>query len=115
MRRHEPSNAEWELVRPLLPRPARGRPRLDDRTVLNGIVWKSGPGSRGGMCPSGTGRGPASTRVSTGGGGWHLRADAPGRPGQRGDTAGEIEWLESVDPTVVRAHQHAAVARERGS
>ncbi|QMU78444.1 transposase [Streptacidiphilus sp. PB12-B1b] len=25
---------------PLLPRPTRGRPRLDDRTVLNGIVWK---------------------------------------------------------------------------
>ncbi|AYN43337.1 transposase [Streptomyces dangxiongensis] len=40
IRRHELSDAEWELVQPLLPRPALGRPRLDDRTVLNGIVWK---------------------------------------------------------------------------
>ncbi|WP_442815835.1 transposase [Streptomyces sp. NBC_01207] len=40
MRRHELSDAEWALVQPLLPRSVRGRPRLDDRTVLNGIVWK---------------------------------------------------------------------------
>ncbi|RFC78243.1 transposase [Streptomyces sp. AcE210] len=30
----------WEFIRPLLPRSERGRKRLDDRTVLNGIVWK---------------------------------------------------------------------------
>ncbi|WP_267241494.1 IS5 family transposase [Streptomyces sp. PR69] len=40
IRRHELSDAEWDLIRPLLPRPALGRPRLDDRMVLNGIVWK---------------------------------------------------------------------------
>ncbi|MFK0258600.1 transposase [Streptomyces sp. NPDC090445] len=40
IRRHELSDAEWDLIRPLLPRPVMGRPRLDDRTVLNGIVWK---------------------------------------------------------------------------
>ncbi|MER8093012.1 transposase, partial [Streptomyces goshikiensis] len=40
IRRHELSDAEWELVQPLLPRPVLGRPRLDDRMVLNGIVWK---------------------------------------------------------------------------
>ncbi|MCX5010965.1 transposase [Streptomyces sp. NBC_00555] len=40
MRRRELSDAEWELVQPLLPRPVFGRPRLNDRTVLNGIVWK---------------------------------------------------------------------------
>ncbi|MEV0116897.1 transposase [Streptomyces sp. NPDC050844] len=39
-RRHELSDAEWELVQSLLPRPVPGRPRLDDRTVLDGIVWK---------------------------------------------------------------------------
>ncbi|MGV9453095.1 transposase [Streptomyces sp. NPDC003635] len=31
---------KWELVRPLLPAPLRGRRRLDDRRVLNGIAWK---------------------------------------------------------------------------
>lgn len=40
IRRHELSDAEWEFVRPLLPESSRGRKRLDDRRVLNGIVWK---------------------------------------------------------------------------
>ncbi|MFI1884387.1 hypothetical protein [Streptomyces jumonjinensis] len=31
------------------------------------------------------------------------------------DTAGGIEWLVSVDSTVVRAHRHAAGARKGGS
>ncbi|MFE5681530.1 transposase [Streptomyces erythrochromogenes] len=40
IRRRELSDAEWQLVQPLLPRLVLGRPRLDDWTVLNGIVWK---------------------------------------------------------------------------
>ncbi len=31
------------------------------------------------------------------------------------DTAGDTEWLVSVDYTMVRAHQHAPGARKRGS
>ncbi|MFD3553437.1 transposase [Streptomyces goshikiensis] len=38
--RHELSDVEWELVQPLLSRLALGRPRLDDGTILNGILWK---------------------------------------------------------------------------
>lgn len=38
--RHELSDAEWEFVRPLLPESLRGRKRLDNRKILNGIVWK---------------------------------------------------------------------------
>ncbi|OKI43415.1 hypothetical protein A6A29_08795 [Streptomyces sp. TSRI0281] len=30
--------AEWAPVQPLLPRTSSGRSRLDDRTVLNGMV-----------------------------------------------------------------------------
>ncbi|MEU8473446.1 transposase [Streptomyces sp. NPDC029006] len=40
IRRHELSDAEWEFIRPLLPESLRGRKCLDDRTILNGIVWK---------------------------------------------------------------------------
>ncbi|MFE3624085.1 transposase, partial [Streptomyces sp. NPDC059159] len=40
IRRHELSDAEWAFVQPLLPWEDRGRRRLDDRMVLNGIVWK---------------------------------------------------------------------------
>lgn len=33
----------------------------------------------------------------------------------KADASGDIEWLVSVDSTVVRAHQHAAGARKGGS
>ncbi|ADI12456.1 putative transposase [Streptomyces bingchenggensis BCW-1] len=33
----------------------------------------------------------------------------------RADAAGEIDWVVSVDSTVVRAHQHAVGARKGGS
>ena len=41
------TDAEWERVRPLLPpqRPPVGRPRRDQRTVLDGILWVLGTGS----------------------------------------------------------------------
>ncbi|MGP8304188.1 transposase [Streptomyces inhibens] len=38
--RRELSDAAWEFVQPLPPRPVLGRRRPDDRMVLNGIVWK---------------------------------------------------------------------------
>ncbi|MFB8035942.1 transposase [Streptomyces sp. NPDC056004] len=51
MRRHELSDAEWEFVRVLLPVLPRGRRRLDDRQVLNGIVWKFRAGTASGGGP----------------------------------------------------------------
>ena len=36
----ELSDGEWEVIKPLLPSKARvGRPRSDDRIVLNGILY----------------------------------------------------------------------------
>ncbi|MFJ3858348.1 transposase [Streptomyces sp. NPDC090085] len=40
VRHHELTNVEWEAPARLLPRPSSGRPRLDDRRVLNGTVRK---------------------------------------------------------------------------
>ncbi|MEU3956007.1 transposase [Streptomyces achromogenes] len=37
--RHELSDPEREVVRPLLPVRSRDRMRWDDRTVLDGLVW----------------------------------------------------------------------------
>jgi transposase len=36
----ELSDGEWEVIRPLLPpRASVGRPRIDDRLVINGILY----------------------------------------------------------------------------
>nr|WP_229915881.1 MULTISPECIES: IS5 family transposase [Streptomyces] len=114
MGRHELSDAEWEFIRPLLPRSERGRRRLDDRTVLNGIVWKFRTGT-------------AWRDVPERFGSWatlHTRFRRWAKDGTfermlreaqaRADAAGEVNWLVSVDSTIVRAHQHAAGAPKRG-
>ncbi|MFI9805862.1 transposase [Streptomyces sp. NPDC052301] len=67
IRRHELSDVEWEFLGPLLPVSLRGRKRLDDRKVLNGIVWKFRTGTAGGTFRSGTARGPRCIPAYDGG------------------------------------------------
>ena len=41
------TDAQWSLIRPLLPpRARRGRPRADDRRTINGILWVLRTGAR---------------------------------------------------------------------
>ncbi len=44
-RRYELSDFEWSIIQPLLPNKPRGKPRADDRKVLNGIYWRLRTGS----------------------------------------------------------------------
>jgi transposase len=115
IRRHELSDAEWDLIRPLLPRPALGRPRLDDRMILNGIVWKFRTGVPWRDVPERYG---PWTSLHTRFRRWAadgtfermLRAAQA-----KADAVGDIDWLVSVDSTIVRVHQHAAGARKGGA
>lgn len=115
IRRRELSDAEWEFVRSLLPESLRGRKRLDDRTVLNGIVWKYRTGTAWRDVPERYG--PWATLHTR-----FRRWDLDGTfermlpaAQARADSTGDIDWLVSIDSTVVRAHQHAAGARKGGS
>ena len=50
-RREELQEEQWALVEPLLPKPprradGRGRPRCEERAVLNGILWILRSGAR---------------------------------------------------------------------
>ena len=108
VRRHELTDAEWTVLEPLLPRQAMSRPQADDRRVLNGIVFEF----RSGV---------AWQDVPERYGSWrslHTRFRRWAADGTftamlavvqaRADAAGDIDWLISVDSTIVRAHQHAA-------
>ncbi|GAA2442864.1 hypothetical protein GCM10010421_37190 [Streptomyces glaucus] len=44
VRRHELTDQEWELLAPLIPRAATGRPRVSDRQVIDGMVHKTRTG-----------------------------------------------------------------------
>ena len=55
MARFDLSDAEWAIIAPLLPGAdgkKNGRPRDDDRKVLNWISSSCAPGRRGEICPS---------------------------------------------------------------
>lgn len=108
VRRHELSDAEWAVLSGLLPGSGvAGRPRSDDRVVLNGIVWKLRTGSAWRDVPQRYGSWQTLyTRFRR----WALDGTfsrmLQAIQAQK-DAAGDIGWPVSVDSTIVRAHQHA--------
>lgn len=103
------SDAQWELIEPLLPaqRPVTGRPMRDHRQVIEGVIYRYRCGIAWRDLPASFG--PWQTvwkrhRRFSGDGTWDeilavLLAQA--------DAAKEIDWMVSVDSTINRAHQHA--------
>ncbi len=113
--RGELADKAWTRIAPLLPASGRGGQWRDHRQVLNGILWKLRTGAPWRDLP---GRyGPWKTaherlRKWTMDGTWErILAEVV----VKGDAVGEVEWIISVDSTVVRAHQHAAGARKKGA
>jgi transposase len=111
MSRKEITDAQWRQIGPHLPPHAEtGRPRKDDRTILNGILWVVRTGSPWRDLPEER-YGPWETvygRLRD----WRLRGfwDEILSALQRAvDAQGKLDWsVHHVDGTVVRAHQHAA-------
>ncbi|RYY05641.1 MAG: transposase, partial [Alphaproteobacteria bacterium] len=46
MARFDLTDAEWAVIEPLLPTDVRGKDRVDDRRVLNGIFWRLRTGAQ---------------------------------------------------------------------
>ncbi|MEW2121224.1 transposase [Streptomyces sp. NPDC005474] len=101
--------------RSLLPESLRGRKRLDDRRVLNGIVWKFRTGTAWRDVPDQYG--PWQTlhtrfrRWALDGTFEQMRQAAQ----SQADTAGDIDWPVSVDSTVVRPHSMPPGLEKGGS
>jgi transposase len=114
--RGEITDRAWERIAPLLPKNGRrGGQWRDHRNVVNGILWKLRTGAPSRDLPE---------RYGT----WQTCYDRFVRWRRDGtwdrllehaqtksDAVGEVEWVVSVDSSVVRAHQHAAEARKRPS
>ncbi len=111
-RRHELTETEWARLQPLLPPRKAGKPRQDDRRILNGILWKLATGAPWRDVPERYG--PWQTvytrfRRWTAAGVWDRLLAAVQR---QADAVGELDWeLHFVGGTVIRAHQHAAGAK----
>ncbi|GAA3505590.1 hypothetical protein GCM10019016_127030 [Streptomyces prasinosporus] len=102
------------MLAPLIPRAATGRPRVEDRQVVNGMVYKIRTGISWRDLPERCG--PWQTvctrfrRCALDGvftrALWQIQA--------RADAAGDIDWLLQIDSTIVRVHRHAAATGRKG-
>jgi transposase len=117
MARTEPelTDAQWAALEPLLPpqRPATGRPNNDHRQVVEAMVWLARTGSRWRDLPAeyGSWKTVASRFYRWRRDGLFERLLAEVH--RRADACGELDWLcHDVDGSVIRAHQHAAGARQ---
>lgn len=115
VRRHELSDAEWQLLEPLLPsQKTRGRPYRDHRTIINGMFWVLHTGAPWRDLPERYG--PWQTVYSrflrwSRSGLWDRILSALQR---ELDAAGQIDWdLFCIDGSNVRAHKAAAGAGKK--
>ncbi|WP_155804603.1 IS5 family transposase, partial [Magnetospirillum fulvum] len=102
-RRYELTDYEWSIIQPLLPNKSRGVPRVDDRKVLNGILWRFRTGSPWAEIPERYG--PATTCYNRfvrwrKAGVWDRLLEDVSKA-YDGD-------IVMIDSTCVRVHQHGA-------
>jgi transposase len=117
MRRYGLSDAQWELIRGLLPenRPKGGRPWRSHRQVLNGIFWVLHTGAQWREVPERYG--PWKTLYNRFA---RWRDDGTfdrilARLQLKLDEQGRIDWdLWCIDGSSVRASRAAAGARKKG-
>ncbi len=109
MARFDLTDAEWAVIGPLLPTDVRGKERVDDRRVLNGIFWRLRTGAPWADIPARYGPTirPAATVFGAGasvasGIGFWMQCQRLTRAN-----------LQMIDATSVRVHQHAACAQKK--
>jgi transposase len=113
VRRHELTDEQWQVIEPLLPRSgAKGRPRVDDRRVINGMLFKAKTGVAWRDLPERYG--PWKTIYTRF---WRWSRDGTltmlvAKARVIAEAIDELDREVSVDSSIVRAHQHAAGARK---
>lgn len=114
VRRGELTDAAWAAISPVLPvNVGRGGRWRDHRMVINAILWKLRTGAPWRDVPERYGSWKTAherLRRWTADGTWDkilasVQVKDDGRP---------VEWIVSVDSSVVRAHQASAGARKKG-
>ncbi|WP_373303848.1 IS5 family transposase [Streptomyces cavourensis] len=110
------TDAQWARIEPLLPdrKPGRGGRWRDHRQVIDAIAFKYRTGTPWVDLPEhfGSWKGAHNRlRKWAADGTWEKVFTALLA---RADAEGDLDWIVSVDSTIVRAHQHAAGARQKG-
>ena len=107
-RRFDLTDFEWSVIDPQLPRNSRGVARVDDRRVINGILWPFRTGSPWADIPERYG--PYTTCYNRfvrwrKAGIWERLMDAVVKAHD-----GKVQMIDS---SIVRVHQHASGVKKR--
>jgi len=108
MARFDLTDFEWSVIEPLLPTKVRGKARVDDRRVLNGIFWRLRTGAPWADIPARYG--PYTTCVNRfnrwrHAGHWARILNAISEA-YDGD-------IQMIDSSSIRVHQHAANGQKK--
>ncbi|MFH8573028.1 IS5 family transposase [Streptomyces sp. NPDC017993] len=111
------TDAQWARIEPLLPdrTPGRGGRWRDHRQVIDAIAFKYRTGTPWMDLPErfGSWKGAHNRlRMWAADGTWEKAFPALLA---RADAEGDLDWVIAIDSIVVRAHQHAAGARQKGT
>jgi transposase len=107
--RCELTEYEWTAIKPMLPNKPRGTPRVNDRRVLNGILWILRSDAPWRDLPESYG--PYTTCYNR-----FVRWRQAGIWRRIMETlvAAHDEAVQMIDTSIVRVHQHAAcIARNK--
>ncbi len=105
-RRFELTDDEWLVIEPLLPNKPRGVPRVDDRRIINGILWRFRTGSPWADIPERYG--PYTTCYNR-----FVRWRKAGVWGRLPEAVSEAfdGELVMIDSPSIRVHQHGATLK----
>lgn len=106
-RRYELTDKEWLIIEPLLPNKPRGVPRIDDRHVLTGILWRFCSGAPWAEVPE---RYDPSTTCYNRFICWRKAGVQDGL--LAAVSAGFNGELVMIDSTCMRVHQHDATGKK---
>ena len=109
MHRFDLSEFEWSVIKPLLPQKSRGVPRVNDRRVINGILWRLRTGSPWADIPERYG--PSKTCYNR-----FVRWRKAGVWDRLLDGISEAYdgKIQMIDSSSVRVHQHGANGKKGG-
>jgi transposase len=114
MSRYDLTDEQWQRLKPLLPAHQKeGRPRADDRRIVNGIRWILRTGAPWRDLPERYGSwNTVYSRFYRWQKARHWDQILEALQ-QQADAQGQLRWeIHFVDSTVIRAHQHAAGAKK---
>jgi transposase len=113
--RAEISDEAWAVIGPLFPVPkAMGRPPVDRRSVVEATVWRFRTGSPWREVPERFGNWNTIYKNFNRWAEQGVWTRALEKEQSLAHQRGKLDWVPSIDSTIVRVHQHGATLKREG-